>query len=659
MQVGDVIARFKSDLTGFKKGLQTASGEVTSFGTKAKAGLTSVRNASLVVTGAIAGVAAASMKFGTVAGKYESIRDAFGSMTAGMGIGVDDFEKKVADASRNTLDRLTILQGGTRALSLIGKDAFSDFGNQFAQMAELSKKSARATGMDVTFMFDSLITGMSRESKMILDNLGITVDLTKAKKDYAEELGKGVDDLTITESKTAVLNHTLGKLEDTYGDVAVSGGGFSGAMSALKTEMTNAQIEIGTALLPVLNDLVRELTPLIKEYIPKFVEGISKGVKWFKELSPAGKKVVVVLVALAPILASISGAILLMWPLLSALPAIFGAIGAVITFLLSPIGLLVLAIAAIIAIGVLLYKNWDTIKAKAIELFDIVSAAITDFYENKIKPILEAVGAVFTWLWEAIIKPVIDRIVAAFKFWYEIIAWVWDNLLSPILYLIAAIFARIFYEIWNVIKKITEWIVNFLTEMWTKFWDWFKPYLEALGAFVGKIWDWLKQATQTAWNWIKEKIVEPISAAFNKVKEFVKKMYDSAVGKFDAMLIKVREVWQKLKDAIVKPFEEAKRKVEEIAQKIKDAAEKINPFHKESPSLVDNVQRGIKAIKSAYGELGAISPPSISGVGVGRGGDQILINMAGANITSPDVAEEYAEIIGDKIVRQLGRQVRV
>lgn len=42
-------------------------------------------------------------------------------------------------------------------------------------------------------------------------------------------------------------------------------------------------------------------------------------------------------------------------------------------FLTSPIGLAILAIAAIIAVGVLLYKNWDTIKAKATEVWDNIS----------------------------------------------------------------------------------------------------------------------------------------------------------------------------------------------------------------------------------------------------------------------------------------------
>lgn len=57
----------------------------------------------------------------------------------------------------------------------------------------------------------------------------------------------------------------------------------------------------------------------------------------------------------------------------AAFSAVSGAIAgvtAVIGFLLSPIGLVVLGIAAVIAIGVALYKNWDTIKEKALALWE-------------------------------------------------------------------------------------------------------------------------------------------------------------------------------------------------------------------------------------------------------------------------------------------------
>ena len=79
-----------------------------------------------------------------------------------------------------------------------------------------------------------------------------------------------------------------------------------------------------------------------------------------------------------PLIAGIMGAIgafQLIMGVMNAFNAVMGLVsgaiavgGAAIAFLTSPIGIAVVAIGAIIAIGVLLWKNWDTIKEKATQL---------------------------------------------------------------------------------------------------------------------------------------------------------------------------------------------------------------------------------------------------------------------------------------------------
>ena len=355
-------------------------GTEKSFGALNKS-LKSAESASnkfaLGMTAAVGAASIAGFKMAETAGKYNSVKDAFGSMTKDMGVDVGEFEKNVADASAGTLDKLTILQGGTRALSLIGGEAFRDFGGQFAQMAELSKKAARATGQDVTYMFDSLITGMSRESKMILDNLGITVDLTTAKAEYAETLGKTADELTTSEEKTAVLNHTLEMLETTYGDVAASSGGLSGAVSKLKTSLKNAQITIGQELAPAFNELIRTMTPLIVEYVPKMIQGTKDLIKFFKENEWA--------------LTIVAGAITGML-----IPSIWGAITAfgALAITLAPYLIGGAIIGGIVAGIYAIYKNWDTISAKMNDIGHSIGGGIRDFFIG----IQNTIGGIFNWI---------------------------------------------------------------------------------------------------------------------------------------------------------------------------------------------------------------------------------------------------------------------
>lgn len=72
-----------------------------------------------------------------------------------------------------------------------------------------------------------------------------------------------------------------------------------------------------------------------------------------------------------------------------------GGLAAAIAFLTSPIGLVVIAITAIIAIGVALYKNWDTIKEKAAQLGQFLSGKFEDiknWCSSKIEGLKNAVS---------------------------------------------------------------------------------------------------------------------------------------------------------------------------------------------------------------------------------------------------------------------------
>jgi phage-related minor tail protein len=91
--------------------------------------------------------------------------------------------------------------------------------------------------------------------------------------------------------------------------------------------------------------------------------------------------------------------------------AVTTALGAAFTFLTSPIGLVIIAIGAAIAIGVLLYKNWDTIKQKAGELWQ----GITKTFDNIKKSIGEKIDGAKTK-----VKETIDKIKGFFNFQWSL-----------------------------------------------------------------------------------------------------------------------------------------------------------------------------------------------------------------------------------------------
>lgn len=71
-----------------------------------------------------------------------------------------------------------------------------------------------------------------------------------------------------------------------------------------------------------------------------------------------------------------------------------GGFAAAVAFLTSPIGIVVVAIGAAIAIGVALYRNWETVSSKATELWSAIKRKFNDIKTAIMNPINEAKDAV-------------------------------------------------------------------------------------------------------------------------------------------------------------------------------------------------------------------------------------------------------------------------
>jgi len=80
---------------------------------------------------------------------------------------------------------------------------------RFDEMLAIARSSAQATGQSMDFMLNSIVTGIGRQSRLMIDNLGLIVSIGDANKVYAAELGKVASELTQLEQKTAFANAVL------------------------------------------------------------------------------------------------------------------------------------------------------------------------------------------------------------------------------------------------------------------------------------------------------------------------------------------------------------------------------------------------------------------------------------------------------------------
>jgi hypothetical protein len=138
------------------------------------------------------------------ANEVEAISGAFSTLAASVGALSSSLLEKLRRATRGTVSDLELMRSTNNAI-LLGVVRTED---QFAELAEAARRLGRAVGRDTLNALNDLSLGIGRQSRLILDNLGIIVRVDAAQEQYARSLGKTVGQLTETEKRTAFLAAT-------------------------------------------------------------------------------------------------------------------------------------------------------------------------------------------------------------------------------------------------------------------------------------------------------------------------------------------------------------------------------------------------------------------------------------------------------------------
>ena len=177
------------------------------------------------------------------------------------------------------------------------------------------------------------------------------------------------------------------------------------------------------------------------------------------------------------------------------------ALGVAIGFLTSPIGLAIVAITAIIAAGVLLYKNWDVVKNKATELCDAVkvrfqqlSTWISSVFARDWSKQFGIIGDYMNG-WTKNIKNIIDSIKQIFNgmvtFVSSVLSGNWRRAWEGI--------KQIFSGIWNtmasVIKSPVNLIISFMNAMLRGFQRMQNGFASAMNHMNIRLPKWLQKFT--------------------------------------------------------------------------------------------------------------------------------------------------------------------
>ena len=140
--------------------------------------------------------------------KVTRMRVAFDNLAESANLGEGTL-KKLREATDGTMDDFKLLEQANNAL-LLGVAKSSD---QMARMFDVAQRLGRALGKDTAHSVESLITGIGRQSRLMLDNIGIIVKSEEAYDAYAAQLGTTSEKLTDAQKKTAFLTAAMDAAE--------------------------------------------------------------------------------------------------------------------------------------------------------------------------------------------------------------------------------------------------------------------------------------------------------------------------------------------------------------------------------------------------------------------------------------------------------------
>ncbi|VLM37189.1 TMP repeat family [Streptococcus pneumoniae] len=216
------------------------------------------------------------------------------------------------------------------------------------------------------------------------------------------------------------------------------------------------------------------------------------------------------------------------------------AFNAALAVLTSPITWIIAAIAALIAIGVLLYQNWDTVvefaKTAWQGLCDFISGicqAIGEFFSGlwtKLQEIFEPIGQwfgeKFQQAWDAIVN-----IFSGIGEWFSgVFQGAWDaivNIFTPI----GSWFGQRWADVTSALANIGAWF----TDMFQKAWTGLTNIFSKLGSWFGERWADVTNALSSVSNWFGEMFTNAYNSvkdAFSSIGDFFKGVWDTVKSIF-------------------------------------------------------------------------------------------------------------------------------
>lgn len=337
---------------------------------------------------------------------------------------------------------------------------------------------------------------------MDLDKNGVDgfASFAQQAKDATQGIGTALDNVPNRIAKA------LQTVIDAIGATNISGainaftGSFSGIGNAIATVINGAKTVIGAAVTGIASVLTR-----IGSALPTgFLDGIASA---FKAIAPAVAPAVAAFALLLPVMGGLSKAV--------SIARGIGSLGKVLSTLAGgPVGLAVIAIAALVAGFAALYNSNETVRNavdSAWQQIQATAAAVWPYVQQAVTTACSVVQSIVQTVWP-LIESVVTTVMGAIELF---VTTVWPTIQNVFLTACAAIQA-IVAAVWPVIQSVVTTVMTVISAVIQTVWPViqaiFTTACAAISTVINAVWPVIQTVITTVMNVINAVIGTVLAA---------------------------------------------------------------------------------------------------------------------------------------------------
>ncbi|MHC2833836.1 phage tail tape measure protein [Bacillus sp. F9_6S_D1_P_5] len=319
---------------------------------------------------------------------------------------------------------------------------------------------------------------------------------------------------------------------------------------------------------------MQDLQVALQPVLSVIADVISKIAEWVSN----NPKLAATLTAVAMAIGIISGAIMALAPIVMTVMSFFeiGALAAAGLVAIVPI-----IIAAIVALGIAIYQNWDSIKQWTIDTWNSIKEYLIELWDGIVQSSSEAwssfletmhaffdpIGQFFSDLWTGIgeiCSSTWNSIVEFFSGAWASFTEMMHSFFDPI--------GEFFSSLWSgIVETASSWWTSLVTtaselwgtlvQAWQETWNTIVTVLDPIISLISTVlqagWLLIQAGVQIAWAAISQYIIQPIQQAYDWVSTKIGELVTWLGTQWEIAKAVAQVAWGLFKQYIIQPVQEA------------------------------------------------------------------------------------------------------